>query len=80
MNDKDNGGSAFPFLELDSRGFPYHQNEGVSVRDYFAAKAMHGIMQMIASGSHKVSASYPEADIANQAYQLADAMLKARNQ
>jgi hypothetical protein len=45
-------------------------NDGMTLRDYFAAKAMQGIC-----------ASGPTIDngrIALEAYQLADAMLKAR--
>lgn len=36
------GGPAFPFMEYDGDGNPYLQNEGATLRDYFAAKAMQG--------------------------------------
>jgi hypothetical protein len=45
---------------------------GMSLRDYFAAKAMQGMM-------HDVSQPVGEV-IAEWAYQVADAMLKARGQ
>ena len=47
---------------------PY--NPGMTLRDYFAAKAMQGMM-------HDVD--QPHCDyIAQKSYQMADAMLKAR--
>ena len=49
---------------------PY--NPGMTLRDYMAAKAMQGMM-------HDVD--QPHCDyIAQKAYQMADAMLKAREQ
>ena len=45
-------------------------NEGMTLRDYFAAKAMQGMM---------VDVEQPRCDyIARTAYEVADAMLKAR--
>ena len=46
-----------------------HEWTGITIRDYFAAQAIHGWMQ----GNR----AYPEYD-AEDAYKLADAMLKAR--
>ena len=40
----------------------------MTLRDWFAAKAMHGLMD----------AAMPMAEIAKEAYQMADLMLKAR--
>lgn len=56
--------------------FPYTQGNmtytGMTLRDYFAAKAMQGIM-------HDVD--QPHCDyIAQKSYQMADAMLKARKE
>jgi len=56
---KDTGGPAFPF------GTAY---AGMTLRDYFAAKAMQGLMD----------AAMPMPEIAETAYDMADAMLKAR--
>lgn len=52
----------------------WNQSEGMSLRDYFAAKAMQGqINNPIAlSGNDACNL------IANRAYRLADAMLKER--
>lgn len=70
MNDKriNDGGPAFP--ENGSRG-KAAGGEGMSLRDYFAAKAMQGLLA--ARGHYE---NYRE--IASDAYLLADAMLKAR--
>jgi hypothetical protein len=62
MTDKQTGGPAFPY------GTAY---AGMTLRDYFAAKAMQGMM-------HDVSQPVGEV-IAEWAYQVADAMLKARD-
>ncbi|MEX5557969.1 hypothetical protein Q1J45_10365 [Pseudomonas rhodesiae] len=69
MSDQD-GGTAFPIVHPDGSGVQYF---GMSLRDYFAAKALQGIC-----------ASGPGADcnndfIAREAYGLADAMLAARS-
>ena len=47
---------------------------GMTLRDYMAAKALQG---MLASGN--LSKTMPDADIAECSYNLADAMLKARD-
>lgn len=56
MNDKiDNGGSVFPTVTVEKREFKRNDglkyiapvnihNDGMSLRDYFAAKAMQGII------------------------------------
>ena len=51
-------------------------NEGMDLRDYFAAKAM----QAIINNSDQKSISILEVDlwIGNYAYTVADAMMKAR--
>ena len=59
------GGSAFPRGEIQSA-------PGMTLRDYFASMAMQGMM---------VDVEQPKCDyIALIAYQVADAMLKAREQ
>lgn len=39
MSTSDNGGPAYPVIELNHDGSPYHQSLGISVRDYFIAHA-----------------------------------------
>jgi hypothetical protein len=57
---------AFPTTKpLDSWGDP---NQGMDLRDYFAAKAMQAVAVI---HSH-------ERDVARNAYKIADAMMEAR--
>jgi len=73
------GGSAFPALNF---VVPYNLNkqgvqrlgetQGMTLRDYFAAKALQG---MLANNERDTSFSC----FADDAYKLADAMLKERN-
>ena len=53
------------------KAFPNHRSEGMDLRDYFAAKAMQGIMS-----KEYFDGSYSE--VAEYAYKMADAMMKAR--
>jgi hypothetical protein len=75
---KETGGPAFPNIEYKQPvGGGSHMMTiigGMTLRDYFAAKALQGIC---ASGP---SASWPNDHLAAKAYNLADAMLKARDQ
>ena len=70
MTARDNGGSAFPRedYQTDSSG----GQQGMTLRDYFAAKGLQGIC---ASGP---AIKFTNQRIAKEAYELADAMLKAR--
>jgi hypothetical protein len=56
---------------------PYDDAEGMTLRDYFAAKAMEAFVAGWVSTS-----GYPKTDmvVAEHAYAMADAMLKAREQ
>jgi hypothetical protein len=67
------GGPAFPVTEANgcNSGAP-----GMSLRDYFAAKAMQA--QMTAFWAMETGHGWPNAEIAREAYALADAMLEAR--
>jgi hypothetical protein len=62
--------SAFPstFKSLGPEEEQVHR-WGMTLRDYFAAKAMQGLMD----------AAMPMPEIAGAAYEMADAMLKARD-
>ena len=66
MNTKNDGGPAFP--ESGERG-KASGGEGMTLRDYFAAKAMQG---MVANPENVSRAG------ASLAYRMADAMLAAR--
>ena len=47
---------------------------GMTLRDYFAAKAMQGYL------THEQAANSPEDVVAGWAYSMADAMLRARGE
>lgn len=66
MSAQDNGGPAFPTP----------MSEGLSIRDYFAAKAMQGLIA--ATGDSDGVVTYDDASVAASAYSMADAMLRAR--
>ena len=67
--------AAFPTLELKGHGLLDLTDAGMSLRDYFAAKAMQGLM--VNTNRNGFSTDKP-MDAANAAYAMADAMLKAR--
>lgn len=50
---------------------------GMTLRDYFAAKALPGVLNMVAHGVHSAASSADGCAV--EAYRLADAMLKARS-
>ena len=64
MSNTNTGGPAFPS--------PYDDDEGMTLRDYFAAKAMHGMI------SANIDVNGAREDLAREAYKKADAMIKAR--
>ena len=71
MTDK-TGGPAFPIV-----GQWGVSEQGMTLRDYFAVKAMEGFL---AYATHKGIYAPPDNELASASYQLADAMLKAREQ
>lgn len=92
---KDRGGPAFPIHpDLPSRlgGFINESDAGMTLRDYFAAKAIPALLELW----HKDLSADDDPDfaglqltdnedgtpymIAEEAYAVADAMLKAREQ
>jgi hypothetical protein len=81
MNDlrKDDGGPAFPRATGQDGGWE-SAPLGMSLRDYFAAKAMAALLPSFSSGILTLKSGEPvrEKDVAEQAYAFADAMLKER--
>jgi len=68
------GGPAFPFSPSDDSTIK--PQLGMTLRDYFAAKAMQ---EIISSDGDFLDARYSSPEtIANAAYHMADAMLNAR--
>lgn len=77
MSNKDGGGAAFPsagvVIDYDKNEHQQGAYEGMSLRDYFAAKAMQG---MCAAPYHPAS---DENMLSRDAYAMADSMLAARS-
>jgi hypothetical protein len=71
----DTGGPAFPIKQYNRNIMAFEEVCGMTLRDYFAAKAMQAF---IASPLLKVELG--EYATALNAYKVADAMLKARGQ
>ena len=68
MSNTNTGGPAFPGLHPSSEC--RYKEEGMTLRDYFAAKAMQGFISR--------GGNYDAEFDADRAYVFADAMLKAR--
>ena len=66
---KDTSGPAFPIVIDIGQGVEWHR--GMSLRDYFAAKAMQAFIW-------RAVVEMDMEDAAIDAYEMADAMLKAR--
>jgi hypothetical protein len=75
---KDTGGTAFPSdpkrigTHCDTRQGVYEAQDGMTLRDYFAAKAMQGLV----AADTQFTMGY--VGIAELAFNQAEAMLKAR--
>lgn len=70
---KDTSGPAFPVTLPSGESYQGHlPHDGMTLRDYFAAKALQG---MCADSS---TAGTKATDLCEECYQLADAMLAAR--
>jgi hypothetical protein len=70
MSNTNTGGPAFPYEERNGDGIPVRDYFGMTLRDYFAAKALQGF---VSSGG-----AYDGEFDAKRAYAFADEMLKAR--
>jgi hypothetical protein len=73
MNNTNTGGPAFPFPAYTyPNGEINHGEGGMTLRDYFAAKAMQAWLTGVDSPLEEKCVEF--------AYRIADAMLKARGQ
>ena len=73
MTTKNTGGPAFPIPLNPGQSYQGHAPcDGMTLRDYFAAKVIQGIC---ASGPGN---SWTNARLAKEAYAMADAMLEVR--
>ena len=92
MSARNDGGPAYPVIELDGDGSPCQQYLGMPMRDYFAARAplhdlkfatVYALAEFLGIDAPKTEAQLIEAAMAAAAkasYIFADAMLKAREE
>jgi hypothetical protein len=71
MSNTNTGGPAFPIKQYNRNIMAFEEVCGMTLRDYFAAKAMQGIC---ASGP---TSDWSNTRLAVEAYDIADAMLEA---
>lgn len=78
MSNTNTGGPAFPQVSTDQNGDLYQP--GLSMRDYFAAKAMQSlILDSFYQSEGKIKGWDEFADsLADEAYEIANAMIQAR--
>jgi hypothetical protein len=74
MDDKKDGGPAFPVSGPEWM----EPSKGMSLRDYFAAKALPVAWAVFSDGYYECDAGSINLSVAECAYQMADAMLAAR--
>ena len=70
MSKINTGGPAFPYAFPDKPGDDFNVAFGMTLRDYFAAKAMQGLLSGTTTNDGLA--------IVKDAYKMADSMLKAR--
>ncbi len=77
MSARNDGGPAFPMVATeynhDIQERVVTSTGGMTLRDYFAAKAMQGILS-------DTKIDHPPSKLAELSYRVADAMLKAREE
>ena len=61
---------------LVKKAFPNHRSEGMDLRDYFAARAMQ---VLLAEKEDTGTVLWEPIEAAEYSYEVADAMMKARN-
>ena len=74
MSDTNTGGPAFPVTAELCQDLTIEEQRGMTLRDYFAAKAINAILN--ANMVNRLDMKWET--IAKEAYWCADAMLKAR--
>lgn len=76
-NTKPDGGPAFPYEEHNGDGTIYNDHFGMTLRDYFAAKALAALIANPCKDDVKRGAAGVPI-LAGYAYEYADAMIAAR--
>jgi len=79
MSEKKDGGPAFPVRVITSTAIGDHVSElpGLSLRDYFAAKALQGLLAC--PNNTRVDGLSTRDSVSKVAYILADCMIEARD-
>lgn len=80
MSTQNNGGPAFPYSGV-HKGEKVNlivDSHGMTLRDYFAAKVLQGVMASGTSMSIGTNHEEEMLDMARAFYSMADAMIKAR--
>lgn len=81
MGTTNDGGPAFPFDEKSGDGTHWHSHSGMTLRDYFAAKALPAChaeyFAGLARNEYTCEPGWRDG-VAIEAYRMADAMLAAR--
>jgi len=72
MSEIKDGGPAFP------PNGEWKDHQGMSLRDYFAARAMQSLIAIMHANHASAGSNEGMASIADGAYGIADAMLRAR--
>lgn len=72
----EDGGPAFPLNEKHDDGSHYLSHPGLSLRDWFAGRAMQG--QLSGFWQNEEPHGWSDEEIAAEAYRIADAMIAAR--
>lgn len=78
---KETGGPAFPNTDatIPKEG-DYWNYQGMTLRDYFAAKAMQGLLSSLGEWTSGTKELEFSDTVAHDAYWIADAMLEARKE
>lgn len=79
MTETNDGGPAFPVQELNGHGQQETTGFGMTLRDYFAAKALGGMLARVDLFNGDAMTNATHLEVSEAAYRYADAMLKARN-
>jgi len=70
---------AFARPHSEDKDFIHFSQSGMTLRDYFAAKVLQGVMSNVEMGIIFSKGDKPPSDeIAESAYSMADVMMKAR--
>ena len=77
MSKDNDGGPAFPVWELNGQGQQETTGFGMTLRDYFAAKAMQATFTETHASEARGYNGWRD-ELAREAYRIADAMLAAR--